>query len=115
MAKVYRITRDGDISIVAEGLTTVLGVAFHNNQLYVLETSAPVTSPGPPVIPGTGRVVRVTRSGALEPVVTGLMFPTAMTFGPDGNLYISNFGFGFPPGAGQIVKVQFAREERADD
>jgi hypothetical protein len=25
--------------------------------------------------------------------------------GPDGNLYVSDFGFGFPPGAGQIVKV----------
>ena len=28
-----------------------------------------------------------------------------MTFGPDGALYVSNYGFGFPPGAGQIVKV----------
>jgi hypothetical protein len=105
-SKVYRITPDGEISVVAEGLTTVLGVEFRGNQLYVLETSAPVTSPGPPVLPGTGRVVRVTRSGALEPVVTGLTFPTAMTFGPGGDLYISNFGFGFPPGSGQIVRVK---------
>lgn len=111
VAKVYRITRDGDISVVAEGLTTVLGIAFRGNRLYVLETSAPVTSPGPPVIPGTGRVVRVTDSGALEPVVTGLTFPTAMTFGHDGNLYISNFGFGFPPGAGEIVKADLAEDE----
>jgi len=30
-----------------------------------------------------------------------------MTFGPDGNLYISNVGFGAPPvGLGQIVKVR---------
>jgi hypothetical protein len=71
-------------------------------------TRGSIVSPRPPIIPRTRRVVRVRRSGALEPVVAGLMFPTAMTFGPGGNLYISNFGFGFPPGAGQIIKVQFA-------
>jgi sugar lactone lactonase YvrE len=114
VAKVYQITREGNISVVAEGLTTVLGVAFRNNELYVLETSAPVTSPGPPLLPGTGRVVRVTDSGALEPVVTGLMFPTAMTFSPNGDLYISNFGFGFPPGAGQIVKVELPHGKGED-
>ena len=106
VAKVYRISRSGDISVVAEGLTTVLGLAFRANQLYVLETSAPVTSPGPPVLPGTGRVLRITSSGTLEPIVTGLTFPTAMTFSPPGDLYISNFGFGFPPGSGEIVRVE---------
>jgi hypothetical protein len=28
-----------------------------------------------------------------------------MTMGPDGALYVSNFGFGFPPGAGEIKRV----------
>jgi hypothetical protein len=31
--------------------------------------------------------------------------PTAMTFGPDGNLYVSNWGFGLEAGGGQILKV----------
>ena len=32
--------------------------------------------------------------------------PTAMTFGPDGALYVSNFGFGAPVrGSGQIVRL----------
>lgn len=105
VAKVYEITPGGQMQVVAEGLTAVRGVAFFQDQPYVLETSAPAPQPGPPVIPGTGRVVRVTDSGALEPVVTGLTFPTAMTFGPDGSLYISNFGFGFPPGSGEIVRA----------
>jgi hypothetical protein len=108
-ARVYRITLEGEISVVADGLTAVLGVDFRGNELYVLETSAPVSSPGPPVLPGTGRVVRVTDSGVLEPVVTGLTFPTAMTFGPEGDLYISNFGFGFPEGSGEILRVHFGR------
>jgi hypothetical protein len=31
-----------------------------------------------------------------------------MTFGPDGALYVSNFGFGAPPiGLGQILRVDF--------
>jgi hypothetical protein len=33
VATVYQITRDGDISLVAEGLTTVLAAAFRNNEL----------------------------------------------------------------------------------
>ncbi len=104
-AKVYKITRNGEISTFADGLTTVLGVAFDDqDRLYVLETSGPATNPGPPVVPGTGRVVRVTSSG-LETIASGLTFPTAMAFGPDGKLYVSNFGYGLPPGKGEIVRI----------
>ena len=42
----------------------------------------------------------------VETVASGLTFPTGMTVGPDGNLYVSHFGFGFPPGAGQVVRIQ---------
>jgi len=31
--------------------------------------------------------------------------PTGMTVGPDGALYVLNFGFGFPPGAGPVVRI----------
>ena len=71
-----------------------------------------MTGQGPPVAPFTGRVVRVT-SGGLVPVATGLMFPTAMTFGPDGKIYVSNFGFGGKPGDGQIVRVDPAQPASA--
>jgi len=56
-------------------------------------------------VPNSGRVVRVTSSGQLEPIATGLMFPTAMTFGPDGNLYVSNCGFLCPPGKGEVDRI----------
>jgi hypothetical protein len=51
--------------------------------------------------------VRVDHSGALEIIASDLFLPTAMTFGPDGNLYVSNVGFGPPPiGLGQILRIE---------
>jgi len=45
----------------------------------------------------------------LETIASGLTLPTAMTFGPDGNLYVSNLGFGPPlPGLGQVLKIEVA-------
>ncbi len=105
-SRVLRISRSGNVSVVAEGLTAVLGVAFDpRERLYVLEASAPAASGGPPTLPGTGRVLRIGRDGSRLPVVTGLTFPSAMTFGPDGMLSVSNFGFGFPPGKGEVLRV----------
>jgi hypothetical protein len=83
------------------GFTTVVGTAFGSDGLlYVLELNAAAGYPGL----GNGKVVRLLHSGEIEDVVTGLSVPTAMTFGPDGNLYISNFGAA-AAGNGQILKV----------
>ncbi|HEY7035129.1 MAG TPA: ScyD/ScyE family protein [Thermomicrobiales bacterium] len=107
-AKIYRLTPDGQLSTYAEGLTAVLGLAFDaQGRLYVLETSG-AGSPDAPIVPGSGRVVRLTDDGGLEAMATGLVFPTAMTFGADGALYVSNYGFLFPPGAGQVVRIGVA-------
>jgi sugar lactone lactonase YvrE len=105
-AQVFTVTPDGELGVHAEGVTAVLGLAFDDEgQLYVLETSGPGSGMEAPMVPGTGRVVRLTEAGKLEVVATGLVFPTGMAFGPDGTLYVSNFGFGFPPGAGQVVAI----------
>ncbi len=86
------------------GFATVVGLAIGptNGQLYVLQL-APDTPSGYPDVP-FGKVTRINTDGSLTDVVTGLSVPTAMTFGPDGKLYISNFGAA-PAGAGQIVKA----------
>lgn len=100
-ASIYKVTPSGQVKVWATGFTGVLGVAFDKqNRMYVLETSA---GGGP--TPYTGRVIRVNNNDTREVIVDHLFFPTAMTFGPDGALYISNTGFG--PPSGQILKVTF--------
>jgi len=51
------------------------------------------------------QLVRVNPSGEVEEILVGLVVPTAMTIGPDGAIYISNFGAP-PPGAGQILRLE---------
>ena len=106
---VYLVTPDGQISTETTGLTAVVGLQYVDGQLYALEASgAPADPSQAPIAPFSGRVVRINADGSLTDVATGLMFPTAMTLGPDGNLYVSDFGFGAPPGAGEIVKVDLS-------
>jgi hypothetical protein len=94
-AKGYRIVNS------TAGFTTVVAVDFGPDGLiYALELSDQAGNP----TPGAGKVVRVTNSGEIEDVVTGLTGPTGMTFGPDGALYVSNFGAA-PAGAGQILRI----------
>jgi sugar lactone lactonase YvrE len=103
-ANVYTVMPDGTLSVFATGVTAVLGLAFDDQgRLYVLETSGPGVDG--PITPGTGRVVRLMVDGGLEVVATGLVLPTGMAMGADGLLYVSNYGYGFPPGAGQVVTI----------
>ena len=102
VSKVWKVTPSGQIVTWAEGFSTVLGVAFDGRaRMYVLENTVGFPFP----TPGAGRIVRVDPSGRTTVIADGLVVPTAMTFGPDGNLYVSNAGFGAPGGAGQILKV----------
>lgn len=104
-SKILLITGSGTVFQVAGGLTTVVGVTFDGRgRMYVLENS--VNSGFP--TPGDGKIVRVT-GNRQEVIASGLALPTAMTFGPDGALYVSNWGFGPPPslpnGPGQVLRI----------
>lgn len=102
-SKIMEITPEGVLSTMYINFTTVLGLAFDSKgRLYVLEN----TTGNPFPTPGTGKILRVDGKYAVTEIASGLSLPTAMTFGPDGNLYVSNLGFGPPPvGAGQVLKV----------
>jgi hypothetical protein len=102
---IYKMTPSGQLKPWATDLTTVLGLVFDNrDRLYALESMPIAGFPGPQEL-GQGEVVRIDPSGSQTVIASGLSFPTAMTLGPDGNLYVSDRGFGAPPGAGQIVRI----------
>ena len=105
-AKLFRLTMQGKLIEIASGLTAVTGVAVHQGRIYALEAFTGFFAPAPPVA-NTGTVVRLARDGSWQTLVTGLSFPTAMTFGDRNTLYISNKGFLQPTNtSGEIVKVQ---------
>ncbi len=99
---VWRLTRHRTLQVFASGVEKVLGLAFHRGQLYALEMS---TSAGAPT-PGTGAIVRVRPHGSPVTVVSGLVFPTGMTVGPDGAFYVSDHGFGFGAGDGRVLRIR---------
>lgn len=104
-SKILMITRSGFPFQVAGNLTTVVGVTFDNRgRMYVLENSVNAGFP----TPGNGKIVRIV-GNRQQVIASGLALPTAMTFGPDGALYVSNWGFGPPPslpnGPGQVLRI----------
>jgi hypothetical protein len=108
-SSIWRVSRRGDLSLRATGLTTVLGlVPGPDHVLYALESMTvggfPNGFPGP-TQDGSGKIVAVDRDGNQTTIATGLTMPGSMTMGPDGALYVSNHSYAEAPGNGTIVKV----------
>jgi glucose/arabinose dehydrogenase len=98
---IYTISRTGQIAVFASGIQAVVGVAFDaKGRLYVLEN----TTKNPAPTPNTGKIVRWDGSG-WHTIASKLNLPTGMTFGPDGDIYVSVCGFGCPAGAGEVDRV----------
>src|SRR4051794_37724117 len=104
-SRVERMTGSAS-QVVAPGLTTVTDLEFGpDGMLYVLEHSSEFGGGPPPSFKANaGRVLRVTPNGN-QIVVSGLSYPTKMTFGPDGALYIANKSAGVPANEGEIVRA----------
>lgn len=102
-SKIYKVTPSGEIKVVTSGLNTVLGLVFDDrDRMYVLEMTAGAQFP----TPGMGRVLQIDPAGRTTVIASGLSFPTGMTMGPDGNLYVSNWGFSPTAiGGGQVLKI----------
>ncbi len=103
-SNVWKVTPSGHIKLDTGDFNMVVGLAFDKrDRMYVLEASAP-PAPGPNP---TGRVLRVSPDGKTREVIAeGLLNPSGLTIGPDGDLYVTNFGFGPPPvGLGTVVRI----------
>jgi len=100
-SSLYKLLPNHTLMKMFDGLTAVIGMVFVDGKLYALETSTAADFP----LPGSGKIVRVSDSGEVTDVLTGLTFPTAITAGPDGALYVSEFGYG-DPGFGRILQVR---------
>ncbi len=105
-SKILKVTPSGQVEPVVWDLTSVLGVAFDKRaRMYVLEMT--VGAPFP--TPGMGQITRVTGFGKKEVIADGLDLPTGLTIGPDGALYVSTKGLGYPAslpeGPGQVLRL----------
>lgn len=107
--RVVEVTRRGVKDIVPAGTITMpIGVAYSpRGNLYVLQFATPNTQPGPPFAPGTGAVWSVSSNGAATKLVSGLNFPTGITFARDGTAYVTNNGLmpATGPVTGEVVKI----------
>ena len=102
-ANVLQVDRHGNATVLYSGFTSILGIERDKQgRFYVLETTTGDMGP----VPKTGDLIRIGTDGTQKVIASGLFFPTGMTLGPDGALYISNVGFGpLPNGLGQVLKV----------
>ena len=105
--RIDRVSPQGKVTEgFVRGLTTPIDVAFTpDGTMYVLQYASEYSAKRQRYIPFGGKVVRVRRDGSKQDVVTNLIFPTAMISGPDGALYVANFGNESNKGQGQILRV----------
>jgi hypothetical protein len=108
-SKVLKINAGGHLETVATNLFTIIGLVLDQNKgMFVLEMATGPTSPDPLFpTPNTGKILYIDMKdpSQRQTIATGLDFPTGMTMGPDGNLYVSARGFGHAPGEGMVMKV----------
>jgi hypothetical protein len=105
-AKVIHVAPDGSVTTVWTGLTTVTGLAVGpDGTLYAAELSTGNLQQPPFLVPGSGRIVRQTGPASSEEVATGLLFPIALRFGPDGALDVALPAIGASQGQGVIARL----------
>jgi plastocyanin/sugar lactone lactonase YvrE len=105
--QIDKITPGGKLTKGAvTGLTTPIDMAFApDGTMYVLQYAAQFNAKKKRYVENTGGLFRIGKDGSKTPIVTHMMFPTALEFGKDGALYATNFGNEANHGEGQVLKV----------
>jgi len=101
-ANVYRIKPDGSTEVFASDFTNIVDIAWgRNGSLYVLEISANGLASDNP---GPGALYRVSADGTSRTLIpTDLTSPTAVAFGKDGTVYVTNNGMSATDG--QVISL----------
>lgn len=105
--RIDRVSLGGKITTgVVRHLTMPIAVSFApDGTMYVLQYASNFSVARRHYLPFGGQVLRVNRDGTFSAIVTHLVFPTAMTFGPDGALYVTNYGNESNGGQGQVLRI----------
>lgn len=99
---------EGEMMVHASGFTNILDIAFDpDGHLYVLEIAKGglLAAEDPENPEGfTGALIRLEDDGSQTEVMSdGLVAPIGLEIGPDGTIYVANFGV--MPGMGQILEI----------
>jgi DNA-binding beta-propeller fold protein YncE len=97
-AKIVKISADGTVSDYATGLTMVTDLQMApDGNLYAVQLGV-FTEQGP--TPNSGVLIRI-KDGQTEEVLSGLSFPTGISFNSAGDAYLTINGAG-APGTGEV-------------
>lgn len=102
-ARIYRVVPGSAPQVYAEGFTNIIDLEFDAaGNLYVLEIDT--NGLANPVV--GGRLARINAADdSVETIASdGLVMPGGMTIGPDGAIYLTNFGTS--PGTGEVVRIE---------
>jgi DNA-binding beta-propeller fold protein YncE len=101
-AKVVMVASDGTVTDYVTGLTMVTDLTQGpDGNLYAVQLSI-FTEQGP--TPNTGALLRI-KDGTTEEVMSGLSFPTAVSFNQAGDAYLTINGVG-APGSGEVQRFE---------
>jgi sugar lactone lactonase YvrE len=104
-ANVYRLDpMTGERTIAHSGFTNIIDLTFGaDGSLYVLQISRDgLASPTGPL---PGALIRIEPATGMRTTIAseGLNFPGGVVTGPDGAIYVTNFGT--TAGAGQVLRI----------
>ena len=100
-SRIWQVQAGQAPQVFASGFTNLIGLSpASDGGVYALEMASKGATSGDP----GGSVIHVSPSGQQTVLACqGLIQPTGIATGPDGNVYVSNYGV--TPGYGQVVEV----------
>jgi hypothetical protein len=105
-AKVLHVSRTGEVTDVARGLTALTDVEVGpDGALYAVQLTSGIGDTG--IVPNSGRVLRLRSSGSHEVVVDELDQPFAVAFDKRGAMYITERANELPSaaGSGRVLRL----------